>query len=250
MDYRQRFAPLLRPALKVVARIYSMRSKRITIAVSEKESVSAVLSVPERFESETAVIVAHGAGNDMNNPLLVSFCDHLALAGYLAVRFNFPYQEHGRTAPDRQDVLEDTWRQALHFMKDASGYPLRKIFTAGKSMGGRIASQMLVEGSLTSDGMIFLGYPLHPAGDKAKLRDAHLPLIKTPMLFFAGTRDALCDLDLLKMVLNRLGSQAELEIIEGGDHSFNVPKSSGLTSPEVYEKIAEKSIRWIRTLPL
>ncbi|PKN17210.1 MAG: hypothetical protein CVU71_16895 [Deltaproteobacteria bacterium HGW-Deltaproteobacteria-6] len=226
-----------------------MKSKRVTITVSEKESVSAILSVPAQFESRTAVIVAHGAGNDMNNPLLIAFCDQLALAGYLAVRFNFPYKEHGRKAPDRQDVLEDTWRQVLRFMKDTSGYPLRKIFTAGKSMGGRVASQMLAKGSLTSDGMIFLGYPLHPAGDKTKLRDAHLPLIKTPMLFFAGTRDSLCDLDLLKMVLKRLGSRAELEIIEGGDHSFNVPKSSGLTSPEVYEKIAERSIRWIRTLP-
>ncbi len=227
-----------------------MKSKRITITISEKESVSAILSVPQRFESETAVIVAHGAGNDMNNPLLVSFCDHLAGAGYLAVRFNFPYKEQGRKAPDRQDVLEDTWRQVLNFMKDTSGYTLRKIFTAGKSMGGRVASQMLAKGSLTSDGMIFLGYPLHPAGDKEKLRDAHLPLIKTPMLFIAGTRDPLCALDLLQIVLKRLGSLAELEIIEGGDHSFNVPKSSGLTSPEVYEKIAGKSIRWVRSLSL
>ncbi len=223
-----------------------MKSKLITIAVSEKESVSAMLSVPDRFESKTAVIVAHGAGNDMSNPLLVSFCDQLALAGYLAVRFNFLYKEHGRKAPDRADVLENTWRQVFQFIKDQSGYPLRKIITAGKSMGGRVASQMLAKGSLTSDGMIFLGYPLHPAGNKDKLRDAHLPLIKTPMLFFAGARDPLCDLDLLKRVFKRLGSQAQLEIIEGGDHSFNLPKSSSLSSREVYEIIADRSIRWIR----
>lgn len=227
-----------------------MKSKRVTITVSEKESVSAILTVPDRFESKTAVIVAHGAGNDMNNPLLVSFCEHLAGAGYLAVRFNFPYKEHGRKAPDRPDVLEETWRQVFHFVRDKSGYPLRKIFTAGKSMGGRMASQMLAKGTLTSDGMIFLGYPLHPAGNKEKLRDAHLPLITTPMLFFAGTRDSLCDLDLLKIVLKRLGPRAELEIIEGGDHSFNVPKSSGLTSGEVYENIAERSIQWMRNLIL
>lgn len=225
-----------------------MKSKRITIAISDTDSVSAMLSVPERLESETAVIAAHGAGNDMNNPLLVSFCDRLAAAGYLAVRFNFPYKEHGRKAPDRPEILEETWRQVFHFTRDKSGYPLRKIFTAGKSMGGRVASRMLAEGSLTSAGMIFLGYPLHPAGNKEKLRDAHLPLIKTPMLFFAGTRDPLCDLDLLKVVLKRLRRMAQLEIIEGGDHSFNMPKSSGLTSSEVYEKIAMRSIGWIRTI--
>ena len=126
-----------------------MKSKHITIVVSEKESVSAILSVPDRFESGVAVVVAHGAGNDMNNPLLVSFCDHLAAAGYLAVRFNFPYKEHGRKAPDRQPLLEDTWRQVLHFIKNKSGYSLRKVFLAGKSMGGRVAAEMLAEGSLT-----------------------------------------------------------------------------------------------------
>lgn len=225
-----------------------MKSKRITIAVSEADAVSAMLSVPDRFTSQTAVIVAHGAGNDMNNPLLVSFCGQLAAAGYLAVRFNFPYKEHGRGAPDRPEILEETWRRVLHFIRDKSGYSLRKIFTAGKSMGGRVASQMLASGSLTSTGMIFLGYPLHPAGNKEKRRDQHLPRIAVPMLFFAGTRDPLCDLGLLKVVLKRLKPRAELEVIEGGDHSFNLPKSFSLTSAEVYAKIAEKSIRWIQTI--
>jgi len=223
-----------------------MKSKLITIDVSAKESVSAILSVPNRFDSGAAVVVAHGAGNDMNNPLLVSFCDHLAASGYLAVRFNFPYKEHGRKAPDRQPLLEDTWRQVLHIIKNKSGYSLRKIFVAGKSMGGRVASEMLAKGSLAADGIIFLGYPLHPAGDKEKLRDTHLYLLKLPMLFFAGTRDSLCDLSILKVILERLGSQAELEVIEGGDHSFNVPKSSSFTGQLVYEKIAARSIQWIR----
>jgi len=223
-----------------------MQSKRVSIVISEKESVSAILDVPERFASETAVIVAHGAGNDMTNPLIVFFCGQLAAAGYLAVRFNFPYTERGSKAPDRPELLEETWRRVLQFVRDQSGYSLRRIFLAGKSMGGRIASQMLARGALTSDGMIFLGYPLHPAGDKEKMRDAHLPGIKIPMLFFAGTRDPLCDLDLLKMVLKRLGQRAELEIIAGGDHSFKVPKSMGLTSLEVYEKIAGRSIAWLR----
>lgn len=225
-----------------------MESKRITIYVSEKESVSAVLAIPDQFVSGVAVIVAHGAGNDMENPLLVYFCEHLAQAGYLAVRFNFPYKEHGRKAPDRQPILEDTWQHVRQFIKNEAGYSLQKVFVSGKSMGGRVASEMLAKGSLIADGIIFLGYPLHPAGNKEKLRDAHLYHIGCPMLFFEGTRDTLCDLDILKVVLERLGDQADLEVIEGGDHSFNVPKRSSLTMQDVYEKIAARSIEWIRKI--
>ncbi len=223
-----------------------MKSKRVTISVSETEAVSAVLSIPDRTRPETAVIVAHGAGNDMNNPLLVFFCEQLADAGYLAARFNFPYKERGRKAPDRPNILEETWRRVFFTIRDNAGYPLQRIFVAGKSMGGRVASEMLAKGSLPADGIIFLGYPLHPAGNKEKLRDQHLHQIRVPMLFFAGTRDPLCDLSLLKPVLKHLGARVQLSVIEGADHSFNVPKSSGLTGPEIYEKIARESIGWLR----
>jgi len=223
-----------------------MTLKRITVAVTDKESVSVVLSIPDPFTMGTAVIVAHGAGNNMDHPLLVSFCEHLMEAGCLAVRFNFPYMERGRKAPDRQEMLEQTWQKVFEFVKTGAGFELRKIFTSGKSMGGRVVSQMLASGRLKSDGMIFLGYPLHPAGHKDKLRDEHLPLIKVPMLFFAGTRDPLCDLDLLKSVLTRLKSPVRLNVIEGGDHSFDVLKSSSLKRPEIYEKIAAETIEWMK----
>ncbi len=222
-----------------------MKSKRLTISVSDTESVSAVLSIPDQPQPETAVIVAHGAGNDMNNPLVVSFCGELAGAGYLTVRFNFPYKERGRKAPDRPEILEETWRRVFLTIRDNAGYPLQRIFVAGKSMGGRVASEMLAKGSLPADGIIFLGYPLHPAGNKEKLRDQHLTQIKVPMLFFAGTRDPLCDLNLLKPVLKRLGTRAQCSVIEGADHSFNVPKSAGFTIGEIYGKIAQESIRWL-----
>lgn len=222
-----------------------MKSKRIIIPVSDAQSVSAVMTVSDRTRPEAAVIVAHGAGNDMNNPLIVSFCDKLAGAGYLGVRFNFPFKERGGKAPDRPVILEETWRQVFGFIRDQSGYPPGRIFAAGKSMGGRVASEMLAKGSLQACGIIFLGYPLHPAGNKENLRDRHLSQIKVPMLFFAGTRDPLCDLNLLKPVLKRLGKKVELEIIEGGDHSFHLPKSSSLTAEQVYEKIAAVSIRWL-----
>ena len=112
-------------------------------------------------------------------------------------------------------------------------------------MGGRVASQMVAEGLLPAGGLIFLGYPLHPPGDKAKLRSAHLFQIGVPLLFFAGTRDSLCDVSLLWGVLERLSVPWDLEVIEGGNHSFGVPKSSGQTQEEIYGRILEKTVSWL-----
>jgi predicted alpha/beta-hydrolase family hydrolase len=106
---------------------------------------------------------------------------------------------------------------------------------------------MAAEGLLPVEGMIFLGYPLHPPGKKEKLRDAHLYRINIPMLFFAGTRDSLCDLESLRSVLERLAVPWQLETVEGGDHSFRVPKSAGVTADEIHQKITAKASRWLQT---
>jgi hypothetical protein len=106
---------------------------------------------------------------------------------------------------------------------------------------------MAAEGILPAEGLIFLGYPLHPPGKKEKLRDAHLYRITVPMLFFAGTRDSLCDLGLLRGVLERLAAPCRLETIEGGDHSFRVPKAAGLPEREVHRRITEHTRRWLQT---
>jgi predicted alpha/beta-hydrolase family hydrolase len=181
----------------------------------------------------------------MNNPLIVAFCEGVAAVGFLSVRFNFPYKEKGKKAPDPAKKLEATWAAVLEYIKNQSEFSPAEIIGAGKSMGGRIASQMIAAEILPVSRFIFLGYPLHPPGQKDKIRDAHLYEIKIPLLFFAGTRDALCSLDLLKKVLKKLPSPWDLEIIEGGDHSFNVLKSSELTMPQVYDLIIQKSIKWL-----
>jgi predicted alpha/beta-hydrolase family hydrolase len=181
----------------------------------------------------------------MNNPLIVFLSEGLAEAGYLALRFNFLYREKGRKAPDSQSLLVHTWQSAYEFLSGHREYAPRRILTAGKSMGGRVVSQMVAEGQLRAEGLIFLGFPLHPPGDKEKLRSAHLFQIRVPLLFFAGTRDLLCDVSLLRGVLVRLSIPWDLEIIEGGDHSFKVPKSSGLTQEKIYRQIVEKIIQWL-----
>ena len=219
--------------------------KRIRIPVTDKEETSAVLSLPTGKARSTAIVVAHGAGNDMNTPLLEAFSEGLAGAGYPTLRFNFLYREHGKKAPDSPAVLEKTWLAAHRFMNESSGLEVSTFVAAGKSMGGRIASQMVASGILPAAGLVFLGYPLHPAGSREKLRDAHLYDIMVPMLFFAGTRDPLCDLRLLDAVLKRLRHQWDLHTIEGGDHSFHVPKSAGLGDREIFSAIIKKTLEWL-----
>ncbi len=225
-----------------------MRSVDVAIPLSENETVSGVLGIPQEFEPgrTPALIVAHGAGNDMHTPLLVHFCAGLARAGYLSLRFNFPYKEKGRKMPDPPDKLVQTWKAAFEFVVSHPEFWTSRIVAAGKSMGGRIASQMAADGLLPAKALVFLGYPLHPPGKKDKLRDAHLYHIAVPMLFFAGTRDSLCDIELLQKVLNRLPAPWELETIAGGDHSFALPKSMKATEEEVHERILQRTLSWLR----
>jgi predicted alpha/beta-hydrolase family hydrolase len=223
-----------------------MEKKRIQIPVGPSETVSGVLTLPvEPSADRASVIVAHGAGNDMENPLIVAFADGLSQAGYPTLRFNFPYKEKGKKAPDRPDVLEKTWISAFEFFKSKTEPYSGGIVGAGKSMGGRIASQLAAEGRLPVNRLLFLGYPLHPPGKKDKLRDAHLYRIQIPMLFFAGTRDPLCDLQKLEEVLDKLETIWSLDMLEGGDHSFKTPKSSGLNPETVFKHIVQKSVDWI-----
>jgi uncharacterized protein len=224
-----------------------MKSVDVTIPVSADESVSAVMEVPQNFEAgrTAAVIVAHGAGNDMHNPLMVHFSEGLGRAGYVSLRFNFPYKEKGQKAPDPQQKLVRTWHAVFEFVKNHPEVGTPHIVAAGKSMGGRVASQMTADGLISPKALVFLGYPLHPPGKKEQLRDAHFYSIRVPMLFFAGTRDTLCDIELLHNVLNRLKAKWELEIIEGGDHSFVLPKSSNTSEDEVYDRILRRTISWL-----
>ncbi len=222
-----------------------MKNRTVAIPISAQNHVSGILSVPDFAVRDTAIIVAHGAGNDMNHPLLQFFADGLADAGYAALRFNFLYREKGRKAPDSQTMLYRAWQAAYRFLAEDSDVRPKEIVAAGKSLGGRVAAQMVAEGILAVGRLIFLGYPLHPPGKKEKLRDGHLYRIPIPMLFFAGTRDQLCDLDLLRAVLERLEAACELDVIDGGDHSFKIPKTFDLDQREVYVQVLNKAVQWL-----
>lgn len=221
-----------------------MKTEHIFIPFGDGDRVSGAVSVPDG-EPRKGVILAHGAGNDMNQPLLVFLAEGLARAGYLALRFNFFYRERGRKAPDSPENLYQAWAGAYRYLNEYPVYSSEGIVALGKSMGGRIASQMVADGRLPVEQLIFLGYPLHAPGRKHQLRDRHLHEIKIPLRFFAGSRDSLCDLESLGGVLSRLTAPWDLEVIEGGDHSFNVPKAMGVGPQEIYGRILNKTLGWL-----
>ena len=224
-----------------------MMIHNISIPLEDDERVSAILSVPENFDPgrTIGVIFAHGANNDMNNPLIKFISQGLTHSGYLSLRFNFLYKEKGKKTPDSQSKLVQTWQGVYQFLNTHPEFGTETIFACGKSMGGRVASQMVADGLLPVKKLVFLGYPLHAPGKKDQLRDAHLYKIAIPMLFFAGTRDPLCDLNLLRAVLDRLPASWDLDVIEGGDHSLGVPRSNPVPQEEVYRQVLQKAVNWL-----
>jgi predicted alpha/beta-hydrolase family hydrolase len=192
----------------------------VTITVGDVQ-VSGVYSRPEKPFS--TLVIAHGAGAGMDHPFLVGFSEALKDAGVASLRFNFPYREAGRKFPDRPPAAISAWRAALDFAAARAGEhsDAGPLWAAGKSFGGRMASMAVAEG-MPAAGLVYLGYPLHPPGKPDKLRDEHLYGLTVPMLFLQGTRDTFATPDILEDVVDRIGPNATLEWVEGGDHSFAV----------------------------
>lgn len=190
------------------------------------------------------VVLAHGAGTTMDHPQVVAFAAGLAARGAAAVRFNFPYTEAGRRAPDRAAVLEACYRAVLAAVRADARLGAARLIAGGRSMGGRMASHLAAAGE-PLDGLLCLGYPLHPAGRPQQLRAAHLPRIAVPMLFLTGTRDALCPLDRLRPVLAAL-PLATLHVVEDGDHGFAVRARSGRDAAGVRAELVDATIGWLQ----
>lgn len=214
------------------------------------EKISTLVSFPQNYNAseKVTVIIAHGAGNDMFNPLITHMAHGLDRAGHLSIRFNFPYKDKGRRNPDSDDVLMATWMSVFQFFKNHPGYQPRKVVVAGKSLGGRVATQAVATGLLDAQGIILLGYPLHPPGKKDILRDAHLHRIAVPMLFFEGSRDPFCDIAILRDLLGRIKAPSTLDVIEGADHSFKMPANSNIPEDQVYARILGKTLSWLERI--
>jgi predicted alpha/beta-hydrolase family hydrolase len=192
---------------------------------------------------DTAVILAHGAGSHMEQKTMEWLAQIVRDAGGRVVRFNFLYRAQGRGMPDRMPVLIATYRAVIDSVRTQLK-PARLII-GGHSMGGRTASMLSSEESV-ADGLLLFGYPLHPAGQPDKLRDAHLAAIKTPTLQFNGTEDALCTPEIMERVVAGLDPDVwKLHWIEGADHSYAVRKSTGRTRPQVAEEMREAIEAWL-----
>lgn len=205
--------------------------------------VSGAVTLPRNERPVATVVLAHGAGAPMHAPLLVDVAERLAAHGLAAVRFNFPYAERGARAPDRALVLEACYRAVLAQVRGDARLSQGRLIIGGKSMGGRMASHLAAAGEAI-DGLLFLGYPLHPAGKPEHLRAAHLSRIAVPMLFVSGTRDALCRLDLLAGVLRDL-PLATQHVVEDGDHSFAVRRRAGRDRAAVVGEIVAAVRDWL-----
>jgi uncharacterized protein len=193
-------------------------------------------------EGGTVLILGHGAGSNRKHPALVSMAKVLAASGRRVLLYNFPYTEAKRRAPDPPAVLEATTRAVGEFARSSLG--ATRLVHGGRSMGGRIASQVVAQGA-PADALVFLAYPLHPPGQPDRLRDRHLPAIRVPMLFVQGTRDAFARPDLLDAVIGRLAETATLHRVEDADHSFNVPKRTGRSAADVRDEVAGVITAWL-----
>jgi predicted alpha/beta-hydrolase family hydrolase len=180
----------------------------------------------------------------MRGKFMEAVSARLVASGIAVFRYQFPYSEHGRRAPDPPDVLTATVRAAVAVAAQAAlELPL---FAGGKSLGGRMTSTAASQRPLAGvRGLVFFGFPLHAPGKPGRERAAHLLAVDLPMLFLQGTRDPLANLGELKPVLDELGDRAQLHVVEGGDHSFHVPKRSGRSDEDVLDELVARVARWV-----
>jgi uncharacterized protein len=228
--------------------------EQLSIKISERENVTALLYLAAKKErAAVTVLLAHGAGANQMSSFMQLFAKGLAGRGLDAMTFNFAYMEQGRRVPDQKAKLESCYRSVIDEALTHKKLKDNRLMIGGKSMGGRIASQVAAIDAEKNEqaggnisGLVLLGYPLHPPGNPEKLRTEHLKNIRVPMLFVQGTRDSLGRADEIGATIKQLHFPATLYEIEGGDHSFKVPKSGGVKQEQVYELALDEISRWIQ----
>jgi predicted alpha/beta-hydrolase family hydrolase len=225
-----------------------MESEKLTIKANDRDSVTALLyAAPKKIRVGTTVILGHGAGAGQLHPFMRLFASSLAERGIDVMTFNFIYMEQGRHVPDPKAKLEACYAAVIEAASKHKKLKGNRLVIGGKSMGGRIASQVAADPESANEiaALVFLGYPLHPPGRPDKLRDAHLPQIKAPMLFIQGERDAFGTAEELRGIIKQHRLHATLHVVEGGDHSLKVAKKSGLQD-QIYEDVMAEISRWLR----
>ena len=217
-------------------------AQKVTIEVAGHVRVSGLLQKPA--SARACYVLAHGAGAGMAHPFMASVAKGLAERGIATLRYQFLYMEQKSKRPDPPKLAQAAVRAAVaeaqHLM------PNLPLFAGGKSFGGRMTSGAQATDPLAGvRGLVFLGFPLHPAGKPAQERGAHLSDIRIPMLFLQGTRDALAELGELEPVVKGLSKRATLKLFDQADHSFHVPAKSGRKDAEVMSEMLDTMAAWI-----
>ncbi len=229
-------------------------AENLTVAVNDKEAVTALLYQAEKKNrAGLTVILGHGAGANQTSGFMRTFAKGLASRGLDVMTFNFVYMERGRSLPDQKHKLEGCFLAVIAAALKHRKLKNNRLILGGKSMGGRIASQVMAGDDRESiaenvAGLVFLGYPLHPPGQSNKLRVEHLEHIKKPMLFVQGTRDALGSPDEIRPFIKNLRPAAKIYSIEGGDHSFKAPQKFGKPPDQIFDEAMNEIDSWVRTL--
>lgn len=207
--------------------------------------VSALLLRPK--DAKWLLVLSHGAGAGMKHPFMEAASQKLAASGIATFRYQFPYMEHKSRRPDPKPVLLATVQSAVEKARDLDRSLL--LLAGGKSMGGRMTSNAAAEESLSGvRGIVFFGFPLHPPGNPSTERADHLYRVAVPMLFLQGSKDKLADLSLLRPICQKLGSQATLHVIDGADHSFHMPKSSGRADGDILDELVRSISEWLKQI--
>jgi predicted alpha/beta-hydrolase family hydrolase len=211
------------------------------VRVGEEET-SAVHDAADAAGPRIVFACAHGAGGHMGDKGMLAVAEAIRSRGIDVVRFNFLYKEKGSGRPDPMPRLMDTTTAVVARIREELRPDV--LIIGGRSMGGRAASMLAAQG-FACDGLLLLAYPLHPAGQPEKLRDAHLPDITVPVLCFNGTRDDLCRRDLMEAALKTVKTDWRMHWLEGADHSFHVLKKSGRTDAQVLDEVGDSTQAWI-----
>ena len=222
------------------------KPSELAVAVGTGASTTALVYAAANHRACCSLVLGHGAGAGQHSTFMVDFARALSDLDLDVITFNFLYIEQQRKLPDRAPVLEDCYRAVIDAVRAQLESARRALFIGGKSMGGRIATQVAAgDAALPIAGLVLLGYPLHPPGQPGKLRDAHLPAVRRPMLFVQGSRDTFGTPDELAPIVVRLAPAPTIHVIANADHSFKLSRKDPARQGEIYADIQRTVARWI-----
>jgi predicted alpha/beta-hydrolase family hydrolase len=218
----------------------NVRFGAIDIRVNDDVSVAGRVCTPEWWPSgqRVGVVIGHDVDTTMDADAIAGLQSALAERGHLVLAFNFPYAQARKKRPDAPELLERTYRAATNaLLLDAENAPARLVL-AGYGLGARVATQIVAAG-MKVEGIVCLGFPLHPSGKPNQQKADALFRVIAPMLFIQGARDPHCRIDRLTALLKTVGAPTRLRVIEDCGQGLNLIRRSERTPEQVRTDIAQ-----------